>query len=237
MFPLASDSMPWVSQGQLYKGAFWCPFCFPFAQTDVRLTLPGMTRGWHENAMRYLQANFAISDTPAALLGSGGLGQRSCQVALAMAGAGRCCSASSHLTRPHPICRGCAQNALTPNLHPSGPLTSADVQGAWGQESKARCLAVYLCLPWESCLKGLFYSPLYIFSCSYWPCPCLCIYEKRAVHILGHCMLSWTLGVQLGIPCAEMDRAFVCPSTANLILFNSCVGQRWLLSPSSRISH
>lgn len=130
MFPLASDSMPWVSQGQLYKGAFWCPFCFPFAQTDVRLTVPGMTRGWHENAMRYLQANFAISDTPAALLGSGGLGQRSCQVALAMAGAGRCCSASSHLTRPHPICRGCAQNALTPNLHPSGPLTSADVQGA-----------------------------------------------------------------------------------------------------------
>lgn len=30
-------------------------------------------------------------------------------------------------------------------------------------------------------------------------------------------MLSWTLGVQLGIHCAEMDQAFVCPLTANLI--------------------
>lgn len=50
-------------------------------------------------------------------------------------------------------------------------------------------------------------------------------------------MLSWTLGVQQGIPCAEMNRAFVCPSTANLIFFNSCIGQRWLLSPSSQISH
>lgn len=53
---------------------------------------------------------------------------------------------------------------------------------------------------------------------------------------LGHCMLSWTLGVQLGIPYAEMDQAFVCPLYAN-DFFNSCIGQQWLLSPSSQISH
>lgn len=149
-----------------------------------------------------------------AVLGSGGSGQLCCRVPLGVAGAGKCCSASCSLIRPHPKCRGCTQGALSPALHPS--MTPADVPGASGQGSTARCLAVYVCLLWKLCLKGLFYSLLYIFSCSYWPCPCLCIYEKRAVHVLGHCMLSWTLGVQLGIPCAEMDQAFVCPSIANL---------------------
>lgn len=153
------------------------------------------------------------------MLGSGGWGQLCGCVALSMAGAGGCCSASCSFVHPHPKCRGCTQGALSPALHPS--MTPADVQGAWGQGSKAKCLAVYLCLLWKLCLKGLFYSLLYIFSCSYWPCPCLCIYEKRAVHVLGHCMLSWTLGVQLGISCAEMDQAFVCPSVANLIFLTA----------------
>lgn len=32
-------------------------------------------------------------------------------------------------------------------------------------------------------------------------------------------MLSWTLGVQMGIPCTESNQAFVCPLTANLVFF------------------
>lgn len=34
-------------------------------------------------------------------------------------------------------------------------------------------------------------------------------------------MLSWMLGVQLGIPSAEMDQAFVCLLIANLIFFTA----------------
>jgi len=76
-----------MGQGHLSKGAFWCP-CFAFAQTGVRLAVPCMSRGWHENSTRYLQAKFAVSDTPAAVLGSSGLGQTCCPAALGAAGAG-----------------------------------------------------------------------------------------------------------------------------------------------------
>lgn len=61
MFSFAPDSVSCTGPGQLYKGAFWC-LCFPFAQTDVRITLPSMTRGGHENAMCYLQASSVIPD-------------------------------------------------------------------------------------------------------------------------------------------------------------------------------
>lgn len=59
-FVLICTSVPCTGPGQLYKGVSWC-LCFPFAQTDVRITLPSITRGWHENATCYLQANSVIS--------------------------------------------------------------------------------------------------------------------------------------------------------------------------------
>lgn len=146
-----------------------------------------MTRGWHEKchvtsrqALRYQIHQQLCS----AVVDWDGAAARQPWVWLVQGGAAQ-----------HPaISPVLIPNCLSPPFTPHSPHDSWWCPGCMrtGRQSK---VPDCLCLPWKLCLKGLFYRTLYIFFCSYWRCPCLCIYEKRAVHILGHCMLFWTLGV------------------------------------------
>lgn len=103
------------------KAFFWCP-CFLFCTNwhQARCSQHDMGLAWKCYMLPPVKlCKHQIHQQPGL---AEGLRQCCCQVALRMAGAGGCCSASCNLTHPHSKRRGCTKNVLTPTLHPSRAL-------------------------------------------------------------------------------------------------------------------